>query len=41
MNIPSRYCTGYLADIGVPPVYAPMDFSAWFEAVRPKHPEKL
>jgi transglutaminase-like putative cysteine protease len=32
MNIPSRYCTGYLADIGVPPVDAPMDFSAWFEA---------
>jgi len=32
MNIPARYCTGYLGDIGVPPVDAPMDFSAWFEA---------
>jgi len=32
MNIPARYCTGYLGDIGVPPDSAPMDFSAWFEA---------
>ena len=32
MNIPARYCTGYLGDIGVPPVDYPMDFSAWFEA---------
>ena len=32
MNIPARYCTGYLGDIGVPPSAAPMDFSAWFEA---------
>ncbi|HEV2365627.1 MAG TPA: transglutaminase family protein [Caulobacteraceae bacterium] len=31
MNIPARYCSGYLGDIGVPPV-GPMDFSAWFEA---------
>ena len=31
MNIPARYCTGYLGDIGVPPSDAPMDFSAWFE----------
>ena len=31
MNIPARYCTGYLGDIGVP-VTGPMDFSAWFEA---------
>jgi transglutaminase-like putative cysteine protease len=31
MNIPARYCTGYLGDIGVPPNPAPMDFSAWFE----------
>jgi transglutaminase-like putative cysteine protease len=31
MNIPARYCTGYLGDIGVPPD-GPMDFSAWFEA---------
>jgi transglutaminase-like putative cysteine protease len=32
MNIPARYCTGYLGDIGVPPAASPMDFSAWFEA---------
>lgn len=32
MNIPARYCTGYLGDIGVPLMDAPMDFSAWFEA---------
>jgi transglutaminase-like putative cysteine protease len=32
MNIPARYCTGYLGDIGVPIDEAPMDFSAWFEA---------
>ena len=32
VNIPARYCTGYLGDIGVPPPYGPMDFSAWFEA---------
>jgi transglutaminase-like putative cysteine protease len=32
MNIPARYATGYLGDIGVPPVPDPMDFSAWFEA---------
>jgi transglutaminase-like putative cysteine protease len=31
MNIPARYATGYLGDIGVPAVPAPMDFSAWFE----------
>jgi transglutaminase-like putative cysteine protease len=31
MNIPARYCTGYLGDIGVPPDPAAMDFSAWFE----------
>ncbi|MEO6717332.1 MAG: transglutaminase family protein [Novosphingobium sp.] len=31
MNIPARYCTGYLGDIGVPPSDAPMDFSAWFD----------
>lgn len=30
MNIPARYCTGYLGDIGVPRA-DPMDFSAWFE----------
>jgi transglutaminase-like putative cysteine protease len=30
MNIPARYCTGYLGDIGVP-IVGVMDFSAWFE----------
>jgi transglutaminase-like putative cysteine protease len=32
MNIPARYCTGYLGDIGIPPVDSPMDFAGWFEA---------
>jgi transglutaminase-like putative cysteine protease len=31
LNIPARYCTGYLGDIRVPPVPDPMDFSGWFE----------
>jgi len=31
MNIPARYCTGYLGDIGVPVLDVPGDFSAWFE----------
>jgi transglutaminase-like putative cysteine protease len=31
MNIPARYATGYLGDIGVPASPAAMDFSAWFE----------
>jgi transglutaminase-like putative cysteine protease len=31
MNIPARYCTGYLGDVGVPADPNPMDFSAWFE----------
>jgi len=31
MNIPARYCTGYLGDIGIDPIPGPMDFSAWFE----------
>ena len=31
MNLPARYVTGYLGDIGIPPVRSPMDFSAWFE----------
>jgi transglutaminase-like putative cysteine protease len=31
MNIPARYTTGYLGDIGVPLAPYPMDFSAWFE----------
>lgn len=32
VNIPARYCTGYLGDIRIDPIDAPMDFSAWFEA---------
>jgi transglutaminase-like putative cysteine protease len=32
LNIPARYATGYLGDIGVPASPLPMDFSAWFEA---------
>jgi transglutaminase-like putative cysteine protease len=32
MNIPARYCTGYLGDIRIPPVPGPMDFAGWFEA---------
>ena len=32
MNIPARYCTGYMGDIGVPVSDLPMDFSGWFEA---------
>jgi transglutaminase-like putative cysteine protease len=31
MNIPARYCNGYLGDIGIAPVDLPMDFNAWFE----------
>ncbi|WP_088183001.1 transglutaminase-like domain-containing protein [Sphingobium sp. Z007] len=31
MNIPARYCSGYLGDIGVDPVDVAMDFHAWFE----------
>ena len=31
MNIPARYCTGYLGDIGVPVDVNPGDFSAWLE----------
>jgi transglutaminase-like putative cysteine protease len=32
LNIPARYCTGYLGDVGIPPPHGPMDFAAWFEA---------
>jgi transglutaminase-like putative cysteine protease len=32
LNIPARYVSGYLPDIGVPPDPVPMDFHAWFEA---------
>jgi transglutaminase-like putative cysteine protease len=37
MNIPARYCTGFLGDIGVPRDPAPMDFSAWFEVFLDGH----
>jgi transglutaminase-like putative cysteine protease len=37
MNIPARYCTGYLGDIGVAKSDAPMDFAAWFEAFLDGH----
>ncbi|WP_144147016.1 transglutaminase-like domain-containing protein [Paraburkholderia sp. BCC1884] len=37
MNIPARYCTGYISDVGLPPPYAPMDFCAWFEAFLGDH----
>jgi transglutaminase-like putative cysteine protease len=32
MNIPARYCTGYLGDYGTEPPYGTMDFAGWFEA---------
>ncbi len=32
MNIPARYCTGYISDVGLPLVSAPMDFAGWFQA---------
>ena len=31
LNIPARYCTGYISDIGLPPPYAQMDLAAWME----------
>ncbi len=31
MNIPARYCTGYLGDSGVPPPYGVPDLAAWME----------
>jgi transglutaminase-like putative cysteine protease len=31
LNIPARYCTGFLGDMGQPPPYSAMDFAAWFE----------
>lgn len=37
MNIPARYCTGYLGDMGTPPPYSDMDFAAWFEAYLDGH----
>ena len=32
MNIPARYCTGYLSDIGTPKPWAAGDFAGWFDA---------
>ncbi|MHC2537252.1 transglutaminase-like putative cysteine protease [Bradyrhizobium diazoefficiens] len=32
MNIPARYCTGYLSDVGTPQPWAVGDFAGWFEA---------
>ena len=32
LNIPARYCTGYLSDVGTPLPHPPGDFAAWFEA---------
>ena len=32
MNIPARYCTGYISDVGTPKPWGTMDFAAWFEA---------
>jgi transglutaminase-like putative cysteine protease len=32
LNIPARYCTGYLSDIGIQASPDPNDFAAWFEA---------
>lgn len=31
LNIPTRYCTGYISDVGEPPPYPPMDLAAWME----------
>jgi transglutaminase-like putative cysteine protease len=31
LNIPARYCTGYLTDVGLEPPYPPNDFAAWME----------
>ena len=31
LNIPARYCTGYVSDFGQPPPYETMDFAAWME----------
>lgn len=31
LNIPARYCTGYIGDIGTKPSTDPMDFAGWFE----------
>jgi transglutaminase-like putative cysteine protease len=31
LNIPTRYCTGYISDVGMPPPSSPQDFAAWIE----------
>jgi transglutaminase-like putative cysteine protease len=31
LNIPARYCTGYITDVGLPPPFPPNDFAAWIE----------
>jgi len=31
MNVPARYCTGYMGDMDLPAIVGDMDFSAWFE----------
>ncbi|MDX2288061.1 MAG: transglutaminase family protein [Hyphomicrobiaceae bacterium] len=31
LNIPARYCTGYLGDVGMAPPFPPGDFAAWIE----------
>ena len=31
LNVPARYCTGYISDIGLPKPHAPQDFAAWIE----------
>ena len=31
MNIPARYCTGYISDVGQPRLADTMDFAAWME----------
>ncbi|TCM87107.1 transglutaminase-like domain-containing protein [Rhodovulum steppense] len=31
LNIPARYCTGYLSDVGEPEPHPPGDFAAWIE----------
>jgi len=37
MNIPARYCTGYMGDMDLPALVGDMDFSAWFEAYLDGH----
>lgn len=32
LNIPARYCAGFLSDAGTEPPYPPGDFAGWFDA---------